>query len=393
MKHDTRPRWLAHVLGALLLATFVTAVATQFWVANTGWGFVGAFAIMLGVGWFLTARLPRHPIGWLLMVVTALFALEVPCDLIGQALLPTAPGPAAWLLSIGHARADLDTWSWLPPIGLMFTQLPLRFPTGQLPSARWRWFSWYTLGALVVSTAALSTYTAEVAPGVANPVHLPTAPGQVAVQFVIVAVLFLSAVLGSLGSLVVRYRRAGAQERAQVRWVAWSVPFGIAALAIDASTPVEITVVHDWVNLLLALIPISIGVAVLRYRLYEIDRIISRTAAYAIVTLAVVGVYIGVVLGVTWLLPGLPSVGVALATLAAAAAALPLLRWVRGWVDRRFNRAQYDAQRVVEDFGQRLRNGADPHTAASELRNAVEQTLRPSAIGLWTSGGPTWNRR
>jgi hypothetical protein len=138
------------------------------------------------------------------------------------------------------------------------------------------------------------------------------------------------------------------------------------------------------------LIPIAIAVAVLRYRLYEIDRIISRTAAYALVTLLVLGVYAVVVTSITWLLPGAPAVAVAVATLAAAALALPALRWIRRRVDHRFDRARYDAQRVVESFGERLRNGADPDSAATDLVSAAEQTLQPAAVGLWlVPGEPT----
>jgi FlaA1/EpsC-like NDP-sugar epimerase len=132
------------------------------------------------------------------------------------------------------------------------------------------------------------------------------------------------------------------------------------------------------------LIPVAIAIAVLRYRLYEIDRIISRTVSYALVTAIVVAVYALVVTSVAWLLPDATTLGVALATLSAAAFFLPVLRVTRRLLDRRFNRAQYDAERVVVAFGDRLRTGADPHTAASDLADAVERTLEPSVVGVWT---------
>jgi len=141
------------------------------------------------------------------------------------------------------------------------------------------------------------------------------------------------------------------------------------------------------VVVLYGLIPISIAVAVLRYRLYEIDRIISRTASYAVVTIVVIGVYALIVTSVALFLPDAPTLGVALATLTAAAVFLPVLRTVRRLLDRRFNRAQYDAERVVETFGQRLRTGADPHTAPADLLGAVESTLEPDVLGLWTRQG------
>jgi hypothetical protein len=389
--------WPAHLLGVLILAGLAGAVAQQFLTGAADWGFLGFLPIMLAVGWFLAAKLPSNPLGWLIMAVPALFALQVPLDLFGQALLPAAPDFAAWLLLYGAStgptlvpgitdRVDLDTWSWLLPVGLMFTQIPLRFPTGQLPSPKWRWFSWFTIGALVVSSALLSTIRAEVFPGVPNTVHLPGIAGQMPPHIIVVTGLFPVAVIGSLGSLIVRYRRADAPTRAQVRWVLWSVAIAWAAFVTDGLVPTELTVVHDWVLLLFAVIPISMMVAVLRYRLYAIDRIISRTAAYVIVTLLVVGVYALVVTSMTSVLPNLPSIGVALATLASAALFLPVLRWVQRGVDRHFDRERYDAQKVVEAFGEHLRSDVDPNSTGDELIEAVKKVLHPEAIGLWTPG-------
>jgi hypothetical protein len=390
----------AHVLGVLVVAALAAAVATQSLIGNARWGFFGFLPIMLAVGWFLATKLPGHPLGWLIMIVPGLFALQVPLDLLGQALLPVAPDTAAWLLWYGTStgatslhgfpgpdRLDIDTWPWLLPVGLMLTQIPLRFPTGQLPSPKWRWFSWYSVAALVASTALLSTMTAEVYPGLPNPVHLPGIAGQLPPQIIVAVSLFPVAVIGSLGSLVVRYRRADAPTRAQVRWVLWSVTMACAAFATDGLLPVEFTIVHDWILLLFALIPISITVAVLRYRLYAIDRIISRTAAYVIVTLLVVAVYALVVTSMTSVLPNLPSIGVALATLASAAIFLPVLRWVQRGVDRHFDRERYDAQMVVEAFGEHLRSDLDPNSTGDELIEAVKKALHPSAVGLWTPEG------
>jgi hypothetical protein len=388
------------VLGVFVLAALAAAVGTQSLIGTARWGFFGFLPIMLAVGWFLAAKLPGHPLGWLIMIVPALFALQVPLELLGQALLPVAPDIAAWLLWYGSStgatslygfpgpdRLDIDTWSWLLPVGLMLTQIPLRFPTGRLPSPKWRWFSWYSVGALVVSTALLSTIPAEVYPGLPNPVHLPGVAGLLHPQIVVAVSLFPVAVIGSLGSLIVRYRRGDTPTRAQVRWVLWSVCMACTAFATDGLLPAEFTIVHDWILLLFALIPISIMVAVLRYRLYAIDRIISRTAAYVIVTLLVVGVYALVVTSMTSVLPSLPSIAVALATLASAALFLPVLRWVQRRVDRHFDRERYDAQMVVEAFGEHLRSDLDPDLTGAELIDAVKKVLHPEAIGLWTVGG------
>jgi hypothetical protein len=376
--------WGAHLLGVLILAAVIVAAATQFWVATAGWGFIGYLAISLATGWFLAARLPRNPIGWLILGSAVIFALQVPLELIGVALLPDQPELAAWLLNYGHDRVDLDTWTWLPALGLLFTQIPLRFPTGRLLSPRWRWFSAYTVVALVVSTLVLSTWTLEVYPGLPNPVGLTWLIAGQPFQLLVVDVLFPTATLGSIASLILRYRRGAVQERAQIRWVAWAVPLAATPLIIDLLTPPEVPIVHDWIQIGHALIPIALMIAVLRYRLYDIDRLISRTTAYAIVTLLAVGVYALVVVSLTRLLPDLPSVGVALATLIAAALFLPALRAVQRVVDRRFDRERYDAEKVVDAFGERLRSHLDPHSTGGDLTRAVEQTLQPASVGLWT---------
>jgi hypothetical protein len=267
----------------------------------------------------------------------------------------------------------------------MLTQIPLRFPTGQLPTPGWRWFSRFSVVSLVVSTAFLSTMTAEVYPGVPNPVHVPGPTGQLPPQIVVVGAVFPAVVSVSLGSLIVRYRRGDAPTRAQVRWVLWSVTIAWVAFAIDGLVPARFTVVHDWILLLFSLIPISILVAVRRYRLYAIDRIISRTAAYAIVTLLVSGIYAFAVTSATSLLPNLPSIGVAVATLLSAALFLPVLRRVQRRVDRHFDRERYNAQEVVEAFGEHLRRDFAPNATGDELIEAVRKALHPSAVGLWTT--------
>jgi hypothetical protein len=167
--------------------------------------------------------------------------------------------------------------------------------------------------------------------------------------------------------------------RAQLRWMVWAVAIATAGLASGWLPGGD--AYNSWLIALYALIPIAIAIAVLRYRLYEIDRVISRSAAYVIVSLVVVGTYLAVVL-VASLLVG-DTVGVAVGTLAAAGIFLPVLRWVRRGIDRVFNRAQYDAEQVVAAFGEQVRNGADPHTAGVQLLGAVKASLDPAAVGLW----------
>lgn len=383
----SRRSWIAHVVAAIVVAMLAVSVALA---ARVEGGlvplipFLTLLGVFIAVGWILASRRPENPLGWLLLAVPGLFTIGSPATLLGEALRETAPTVTAWLFWFGYDRPD--TWAWLPPIGILLTQIPLRFPTGQLPSPGWRWFSAYTIVALVVCSLVLSTASVEVAPGIPNPVHIDAVIDDSIIGVLPFAAIAL-AMIGSLSSLFVRARRAGPVEAAQLRWMLWSVTIVVLSLIVAWSLPGE---GDDWsavqllVTLLYGLIPISIAVAVLRYRLYEIDRIISRTATYALVTAVVVGVYALIVTSVAWLLPDAPTLGVALATLAAAAVFLPVLRTVRRLLDRRFNRAQYDAERVVESFGQRLRTGADPHTAPSDLLGAVERTLEPEVLGIWT---------
>lgn len=385
---DPHPSSLwAHLVAAIVILMFVVtlAAAAPFEIASGQIPFFVLLIVFIAVGWLLAARRPDNPLGWLLLAIPGLFSLSGPTMMLGFALLESSPDAAAWLLWYGSDRPD--TWAWLPPIGILLIQIPLRFPTGRLPSRGWRWFSAFTILAIVVCSLILSTASVEVAPGVPNPIHIDgiiDVPLVGLVTFGAIAV----AMLGAVASLFVRARRAGPIETAQLRWMLWSVTVVVIALIASWLLPGEGTEwssVQSLVTALYALIPISIAVAVMRYRLYEIDRIISRTATYALVTAVVVGVYAVIVTSVALLLPDAPTLGVALATLTAAAVFLPVLRTVRRVLDRRFNRAQYDAERVVEAFGQRLRTGADPHTAPVDLMGAVERTLEPDVLGLWTA--------
>jgi hypothetical protein len=376
-------RWLAHPIAALILAAIGVDVAVEFSTnvseALGDLGYLLFLVITAAVGWLLAWKRPRHPLGWLLLAVPGLFMLEIPSQLLGDALRGTAPVAAAWAYWV------TSDWSWVPPVALLFTQIPLRFPDGRLPSPRWRWFSWYTIASIVVASWVISTGATKVAPGIANPTHLDwTGTERTVLTLFAFGGLLAPSFIGSIASLFVRYRQADSVARAQLRWVFWGSTIPISLLILNWVLPNFTDLVSSILLATYALIPIAIGVAVMRYGLYGIDRIISRTVSYAIVTIAIVAVYVGIVLGIGALLPRANSVGVAVATLAAAAVFLPLLRVVQGWVDRRFNRAAYNAQKVVEAFGERLRNGADPHTASVDLLTAVEQTLQPSNLGVWT---------
>jgi hypothetical protein len=389
---------LAHVLAGICLGweVLLLVVVTPRHDQLINWSpEIAVFTMcVIGVGWVLAWKRPRMALGWLLLAIALLTTAQGPTAAVGIATLHSAPRVAAWMLWYGGQ----SVWAWLPPIGLLLTQLPLRFPDGRLPSPRWRWFSRYTIGAIVVASALGAVLPRTIdATDLPNPAYLGWGHVSSSTSILVALMLLGTSCFGSLVSLFVRYRNAGSTERTQLRWIFWAFAIVVGVLVSgwfenlllgDDSTPGTAGVVArawDLVGTLTySLIPLSILFAVLRTGLYSIDRIISRTASYAVVSLGIIAVYFGVVVLLSQLLPSLPSVGVALATLTAAGVFLPLLRLVRRLVDRRFDRAQYDAEKVVTAFGERIRTGADPHTAGADLVDAVERTLQPDAIGLWT---------
>ncbi len=372
---------LAHLIGATEVALLVGLVV--------GAGVDGlVIGVLVGsataVGWLLASRIPKNPLGWLLLFVAGCFALAGAAYAMGSALENSSPSVAAWFF--WYAGGDEEGWIWLPPVGVLFTQVLLRFPDGRLPSPGWRWFSRLTLALLGVTTVLISVGYPEVRPGLANPVYVPWVSDHGGLILLVFGLPLLACFLGSAASLVVRYRRAGSVQRAQIRWVALAASVVVGAYVVSFAVPAawgSRSFIDMAVVLMYALIPISIGVAVTRYRLYEIDRIVSRSISYAVVTVAVVALYAVVVTSLTRLVPGSSTVGVAVATLAAAAAFQPVLRRVRGAVDRRFDRRHFDALHIVDSFGGSLRNEVDHDTISRSLVLVVEQTLAPASVRVW----------
>jgi hypothetical protein len=262
-------------------------------------------------------------------------------------------------------------------------------PTGSLPSPRWRWWARVAGAAPVVYLVAL-TLTPEPLDsfyrsvltnplGLRTPLELPIKITRAAVAVTVVAL-----VVGTL-SLVVRFRRARGTERQQLRWVALAA--GLASLAILMALAGMVTrnpALRNWgIGVSFAVLPPAIGAAILRYRLYDLDRILSRTLAYGLLTLMLAGGYAAVVLGLGQLLGRDSSLAVAAATLAVAAVFQPARRRVQALVDRRFNRRRYDAAQTIAAFGGRLRDQVELDTLTAELLSVVDQTMQPTRAALW----------
>ena len=383
-------RRLANVIGVLEALVLVVGAGVMAVVASrVGWSSAAAgtvaiwlmLAVTAAVGWLLAGRLPRNPLGWLLLLVAGFFLAAAIAYVAGLAVVDVAPGLAAWLFWYASGNNDVG-WVWLPPIGLLFTQVPLRFPDGRLPSPRWRPFSWFTVLSLVVASATIAQAPGDVHAGLTNPIGASWLVDQPRWLVPALALTLMVAFVGSAASVVVRYRRADVVTRTQIRWFAWAVVLVIGFYLVSFVVPGSAE--DTWVVASYTLIPASIGVAVLRYRLYDIDRVISRTTAYALVTGIVVSCYLAVVTAISHLLPASSSsLAVAAATLTAAALFRPVLVRVQRWVDRRFDRSRYDALREAAAFTVRLRDEVDPDAVGRELLGAVHTTLAPSTSALW----------
>ncbi len=385
-------RWLAHLVAAVevgCLAVHAVHRGAQVggWGGNAGWAdwsFLLMMLVVVGVGWLLASRLPRNPLGWILLGFAGGFAIAMPLQVAGIALVGSAPAVASWLLWYGGDRED--SWIWLPPLTLLFIHLPLRFPDGKLPSPRWRWFHWAVIALTVVVVGVFSTLSVEVHPGLPNPMHSAWVIEHLDALMPLVGLLFASALVAT-GSLVQRYRHADGLQRTQIRWVVWAACLVFALYFVALVVVPDVPALQSLAATAYGLIPAAIGAAVLRFRLYQIDRVISRTVSYLLVTGVVLGVYAVTVTAVSQLLPGQSSLAVAAATLAAATLFLPVLRRVQRTVDRRFDRQRYDAAQVVDAFGEKLRTSVDPDRTDADLVAAVERTLQPSAVGVWIAGG------
>jgi hypothetical protein len=259
-------------------------------------------------------------------------------------------------------------------------------PTGKLPSQHWRWWARVAAAAPVVGLVSLALGPfREPDQSVANPLAVGALAGPLlVVRGVTFAVAGLAIPVGAW-SLVVRFRRARGVERQQLRWLAVAaapVAVAAAALATQALTGSEVDL--GWLaGVCLAVLPLAIGAAILRYRLYDLDRIISRTLAYGLLTVLLGGGYAGVVLGLGQLLGRDSSLVVAGATLAVAALFQPARRRIQQLVDRRFNRRRYDAARTIDAFAGRLRQQVDLDGLTAELVAVVDQTMQPTRVSLW----------
>jgi hypothetical protein len=381
--------WLA-TFGCCAAGLLVTLALTRpLTVGVLGRGAAYALAFPLGfasVGLLVSLRRPANPIGWLYAAAGLVWALEIP----GRPWLEHLLGAHRPLPLAAQLAATFGDVVYAPAVSLGVTLPLLLLPEGQLRSPRWRPAVAASLtGALLIVVGALKP-TQLVSTPLANPLALHGWAGTAAqVADSVGGVLLVGGLVASLVCVVLRFRASRGVERQQLRWVA----AGATAAVVGVLTATALLVggallgftSGAWGVAVLALpcMPASVAVAVLRYRLWDLDRLVSRTATYTLVTALLVVPYLLILPVATRLAQGSGSLAVAAATLAAAAAFQPVRRRVQDLVDRRFNRARYDAARTVAAFAARLREQVDLDVLTAELLAVVDDTIQPTQASLW----------
>jgi hypothetical protein len=395
----TAPAVAVWSLGVLIILLLAADAPLESAARYAGQGFGLQFATFIALvpmaplGFVVARRQPGNPLGWMFLALIALLLLGG----VGQAY--------AWLsYQLGHHLPLAVVGVFLAPAWIwLFVTLPLvilLFPDGRLPSPRWRPVLWGYLA--VTASWPVSIYAVMIRAVAAGNIHL--VPGGDlravddpagssawlgSVEALILPVLAVSWLVFAARQ-VASWRHADGERRQQLKWLMSGAAVCMAALAfsavvgtLDTSASPALEAVVDVVSVGIAALPVSIGVAILKYRLYDIDRLVSRTLAYAIVTGLLVGVYAGLVLLATQVFKFHSTVAVAAATLAAAALFNPVRRRVQRAVDRRFNRARYDADRMVAGFAARLKDTVDLDSVRDDLAGVVHQALEPAHVSVW----------
>jgi len=393
-----QPRWWPAGLAWALWALAMLGIAAGLWLdglpGQTGradlaqvkasdLSWLLALVSAATVGAVLATRRPRHPVGWLLLGLGVSIGLVGFADsyvLYGLLARPGALPAARWLVIYSPAV----TLAGIACLGFVL----LLTPTGSLPSPRWRWWARVAAAAPVVYLVAITLKSEAVDPAyrsVTNPLGLQAFQLPITITHIVASIIIVVGVVVGALSLVVRFRRARGTERQQLRWVALAaVLASLAVLVALAGMATHNTALLPWAfGISFAVLPPAIGAAILRYGLYDLDRILSRTLAYGLLTLLLAGGYAAVVLGLGQLLGRDSSLVVATATLGVAAVFQPARRRIQALVDRRFNRRRYDAARTIEAFSARLRNEVDLDTLSGELLMVVDQTMQPTQASLW----------
>jgi len=365
-------------------------------------GFVSQLALSLVnlvfpfAGLHIVLRQPRNTIGWVLQGIGVAWGVGLVLAAYDTYGLLVDPGS----LPRPDVVAAINEGTWAPWIGLMGTYLLLLFPDGHLPSPRWRPVAWGAAASIIAITLLIpvtpGTMEESPVPAMQNPIGLESAELPLLVALGAVLPLLPLSILASAAGLVVRFRRSRGVERQQLKWLAAAgtvvaVVYLLAMLSslaasLMAEQPTWVTAVQNLSLLSFVLVPLAIGIAILRYRLYDIDVVINRALVYGSLTATLAGAYLGSVLLLQLALSPLTDqfdLAVAGSTLAVAALFGPARRRIQAAVDRRFYRRRYDAAQTLDAFTGRLRHEVDLKAVGADLRTAVSETMQPTHVSLW----------
>jgi hypothetical protein len=374
-----RPAKIAPLLILLIGAGCVVVIALE-GGAGEGIELALSAAVFTLVGVLILYRTDGNRIGWVMAAIgLSLFVSGVAALADEESAIALAVGGAVWL-------------SWFVLLGL----LVYWFPTGRPVTPRWRFLGWLAVPMALISASYVvaETLCVEPAPGgdcqvwVDNPIGIAGVPNPEYGDFSTVGYMVLIVfIVLSATSLVVRFIRSRGVERLQLKWFAFAVVSLIMATLAQETladlTPIPMLAWDLLWGMAVLALPVAIGLSVLRYRLYEIDRIVSRTVTYLLVVGLLGLVFFGVVTLITSFLPAESDLAVAASTLAVAALFNPVRRRVQVWIDRRFNRARYDAQKVMDAFAESLRDRVDAAELSDGWRDVVAETMQPSAAAVW----------
>jgi hypothetical protein len=401
--------WLAWSLAGLSVAMFVANVVLYFLTLSvqppTAWGTGGLSIVLIFllpfltfpmVGALIASRRPKNPIGWICLAVGIFWMLANLTSGYGTYGLLASPGSVPFPAAIG----SVGEWMWVPAVGLLGTYLILLFPDGKLPSRSWRPLAWLSGAVIFLVSAgfALSPGPMDGLPGIRNPFGLEKYPWVADATLGIILLLPLC-ILASATSLVMRFLRSGGEGREQIKWLAfaasilglgfstYTIPGTIWQGDAGGANPLWAKLLEDAVTLSFAGIPVAVGIAILRYRLYDIDLLINRTLVYGALTALLVAVYVGSVVLLQGALRALigheSQLAVVTSTLLIAALFNPLRHRIQAFIDRRFYRKKYDAAKTLEAFSAKLRDETDLDSLSGDLVGVVKEAMQPAHVSLW----------
>ena len=377
--------------GLALLALVLTIVATVLSAQGSDGVDVGRSAFIWAItlvftvaGLVIATRMPGNAIGWLFLGVGVSASLGSLSGTYAGYWIDTGTGSEA----LGRTAAWYAELSWMPFILVPATFLLLLFPDGHLLSRRWRPIAWAAAVGIVLNFVAEGTRPGPIPdyPELRNPYAVDSSLISLLELFAVVVLVI--GMVGSATSMVLRFRRARGVERQQMKWIAFAG--AVAALTIVVMTALYEVVGEAIANATMMLsimaLPAATAIAIVRYRLYDIDVVINRTLVYGSLTATLAAVYVGSVLLLQLALSGLTQgsgLAVAASTLAVAALFRPVRARIQKSVDRRFFRNRYDAARTIESFGARLRDEVDISALSADLQAVVAETMRPAHVSLW----------